>query len=195
MRRGVKWISGAVILVVALVLAGCGSSDPATPTVAEIVFSSPAIAAQGPIPALYTCDGKDITPPLEWGSIPAGTGELALFALGFTPNPAKAGTYTATVQWAVAGISPSLHKLAAGKLPPGAHIGLDTDGKAGYSICPKKGSEEHYQFELYAVSSAVAISAKFHGLSVVAALANQKSDATPASLGHGGFSGTYKRRA
>jgi phosphatidylethanolamine-binding protein (PEBP) family uncharacterized protein len=30
------------------------------------------------IPARYTCDGPDVSPPLSWGSVPDGTQSLAL---------------------------------------------------------------------------------------------------------------------
>jgi hypothetical protein len=39
---------------------------------------SPAIPPSGEIPAQYTCDGADISPPLSWSDVPAGTGSLAL---------------------------------------------------------------------------------------------------------------------
>ena len=32
----------------------------------------------GVIPELYTCKGKDISPPLEWEGIPEGTDSLVL---------------------------------------------------------------------------------------------------------------------
>jgi len=32
----------------------------------------------GSIPSRYTCDGKDVSPPLEWGDPPEGTRNLAL---------------------------------------------------------------------------------------------------------------------
>lgn len=193
MRQRLKTITAGAMLPLALILGGCGSSDPSTPEVAKVTLSSPAIASDGPIPAAYTCDGKNVSPPLEWGAVPAGTGELALFVLGFTPSPSNPNSYKASVEWAVAGVNPDLHKLAAGALPAGAHLGTNSDKKKGYSICPKKGTTKQYQFELYAVSADVGIASKFVGLSVVAALANPKSSSTPATLGHGGFAATYKR--
>ena len=32
----------------------------------------------GPIPAKYTCDGQDTSPPLVWSGLPAGTRSLVL---------------------------------------------------------------------------------------------------------------------
>lgn len=32
----------------------------------------------GEIPGRYTCDGEDVSPPLQWSGVPAGTRSLAL---------------------------------------------------------------------------------------------------------------------
>ncbi|HEV2173297.1 MAG TPA: hypothetical protein VGR71_07010, partial [Nitrospira sp.] len=34
---------------------------------------STAFSNQSAIPALYTCEGKDISPPMTWADLPAGT--------------------------------------------------------------------------------------------------------------------------
>ena len=172
-------------------LAGCGSADPPSPKpLATIPFESAAFA-RGAIPAVYTCDGHDISPPVEWGAVPAGTGDLALFVLGLKSEPTTK-TYHVSVEWAVAGISPSLHKLAAGRLPPGAYAGVASDGKRRYSICPKKGADEHYVFELYGAPANVAISKGFAGIPVLQAL-SARGDSTSA-VAHGSFLATYTRR-
>ncbi|HVS59763.1 MAG TPA: hypothetical protein VHE82_03605, partial [Gemmatimonadaceae bacterium] len=41
-------------------------------------LSSPAFAPNGPIPSKYTCEGADISPPLEWSDPPDGTRSFAL---------------------------------------------------------------------------------------------------------------------
>ncbi|HEY6065280.1 MAG TPA: YbhB/YbcL family Raf kinase inhibitor-like protein, partial [Thermoanaerobaculia bacterium] len=40
--------------------------------------TSPAFPEGGAIPAKYTCDGSDVSPPLEWSGVPAETKSLAL---------------------------------------------------------------------------------------------------------------------
>jgi phosphatidylethanolamine-binding protein (PEBP) family uncharacterized protein len=176
-----------VVLLLALACAGCGSGS--STSVATISFRSPAVVGSS-IPALYTCAGKNTSPPLEWGPAPPGTSELALFILGFTPA-AVGNQYTVSVEWAVAGLNPSLRKLAAGVLPHGAHLGRDSDSKTHYSICPKRGTTERYQFELYALSRTMSIRPHFTGLPVVATLANAKP--SEPTLAHGGFAVSYKR--
>jgi phosphatidylethanolamine-binding protein (PEBP) family uncharacterized protein len=41
-------------------------------------IESPAFAPNGGIPALYTCEGKDVSPPLAWSGAPSGTRSFAL---------------------------------------------------------------------------------------------------------------------
>ncbi|MFZ2506917.1 MAG: YbhB/YbcL family Raf kinase inhibitor-like protein, partial [Steroidobacteraceae bacterium] len=43
-----------------------------------IAMTSTAFTHEGPIPKLYTCQGKDISPALAWSGLPAGTKSLAL---------------------------------------------------------------------------------------------------------------------
>jgi phosphatidylethanolamine-binding protein (PEBP) family uncharacterized protein len=181
--------TSSLLLLVALMLAGCGADAPTPKPVPTLSFKSAAFA-RGAIPATYTCDGPDISPPVEWGAVPAGTGDLALFILGLKPE-STTGTYHVSVEWAVAGINPSLHMLAAGRLPRGAFVGVATDGKHRYSICPQKGAEERYVFELYGVPSNVAISPRFAGAPVLQAL-SAPGGATSA-LAHGSFLATYTR--
>jgi phosphatidylethanolamine-binding protein (PEBP) family uncharacterized protein len=113
-------------------------------------LESPAIvaSAEGPgaIPATYPCDGKDSWPELHWSGVPAGTAELALFAMNVQPVEEKL-----FVDWAVAGLDPGLEGIEAGRLPKGAVVGTNGFGKAGYSICPPQGSGEIYMFAVYAL--------------------------------------------
>ena len=41
-------------------------------------MSSSAFAHNGDIPASYTCDGEDLSPPLAWSDVPEGTLSLTL---------------------------------------------------------------------------------------------------------------------
>ena len=49
------------------------SADPA-----ELRLTSSAFAAGDEIPLRYTCDGGNVSPPLEWSDLPEGTRSLAL---------------------------------------------------------------------------------------------------------------------
>lgn len=186
MRAPTKAIAGALLLP-ALVLAGCGGG---TSTVTRIAFRSTAVRANT-MSARYTCDGRNVPPPLEWGAVPARVKHLALFVVGYTPEPAT-HTNKVSIEWAVAGLNPGLHRLVAGKkLPPGAFLGLNSNGKPGYSICPAKGTLVQYQFELYGLPPSIEIQPRFAAVEVISALTAANSS-TPESA-YGAFIAAYKR--
>ncbi len=188
MRHSQGGVSSA-LLVALLALAGCGSSGSTTTTarqVAAIVLKSPAIGES--LPARYTCEGNNISPPLEWGKVPVGTRSLALFEVALLPEPTT-NSYKISVGWAVAGLNPALHKLAAGQLPPGAFLGVNSEGHQRYSMCPEKGTEVKVQFELYGLPASVVVARSFQGVPVVREL---QSTGAPISS-YGLLATTYKR--
>lgn len=183
-----KTISGATLLAT-LAVAGCGSSGSHAPII-PIAFKSPAVTGSS-LPSTYTCDGKNVSPPIEWGAVPAGTGELVLFVLGVTENPST-NSYAVSVEWAVSGIDPNLHKLAMGEVPHGAHIGVSNTNGTNYSVCPKKGPKVKYQFELYGLPASQAIPPEFEDLPVYSTLSTS-NHSSPADS-HGAFLTDYKQR-
>jgi Raf kinase inhibitor-like YbhB/YbcL family protein len=189
-------VAGALLL-----LAGCGGSSPkqsstssasspqpgpartvTTPiqvgaAPASIALASPAFAAGATIPTTYTCSGRDISPPLRWSGVPAGTRELALELID--PD-APGGPF---LHWALAGIAPSIRSLAPGEsIPPGAVAGSNGFGKIGYGgPCPPTGARPHrYVFVLLALRAPSGLSRGFGAgaLPVSRALAIGKLEAT-----------------
>jgi len=130
---------------------GATAEQMANATVADMSLKSPAIIASGGQPGslspTYTCDGKDSWPALHWSGVPEGTAELALYVMNVQPVEEKL-----FVDWAVAGIDPSLDHIEAAKLPKGAIVATNGFGKRGYSLCPQ-GRGEIYMFALYALPS------------------------------------------
>jgi len=124
-------------------------AEIANATVANMSLESPAIVASagspGRLAATYTCDGAGSWPAFHWGGVPPGTAELVLYAMNVQPVEEKL-----FVDWAVAGLSPSLTDIEAGKLPKGAIVGSNGFGKQGYEICPSGGGEI-YMFAIYAL--------------------------------------------
>ena len=185
-RDGTAALSAVLLSIVAL--AGCGSSASSGESDPKISIKSAGISGTT-LPARYTCDGRNTAPPLEWGAVPTDVGQLVLLVVGYQPKPAT-NTTAISVAWAVAGLKPSLHRLTAGQLPPGAYVGLVSDGKRRYWICPQKGATVQYQFELYGLPAAASVARKFTGLGVLAALTgtNRRNAAA-----HGAFYAIYKR--
>ena len=117
-----------------------------------LMLASPAIPPSGEIPAQYTCDGADISPPLSWSDVPAGTGSLVLVV---EDPDAPSGMFR---HWAVFEIPPASRGLDAGysaNRPVAAlHEARNDFGKTGYGgPCPPRGAgTHHYHFRLLAIS-------------------------------------------
>jgi phosphatidylethanolamine-binding protein (PEBP) family uncharacterized protein len=187
-----------VALLSALALTGCGSSSSSSgkvagppPTssgkVAGVRLTSSAIQ-HGQLAALYTCAGKDISPPLTWGAVPSTVRELALFAL---ESPSQTG-HPPAVEWVMAGVKPALHHLNAGEVPQGAFLLSAGTGKRKYSLCPPKGQTKHYEFALYALPKGAHASPELSGEVLLANLLNPNPlFQSPAT---GILTATYTRR-
>jgi Raf kinase inhibitor-like YbhB/YbcL family protein len=115
-------------------------------------LGSSALVDGATIPRRFTCDGEDLSPPLEWTGAPA---EARSFVLLCDDPDAPAGTW---------------HHWAAYDIP-GKHVGLaegasrhaDKEGfkqaindfhRSGYGgPCPPRGhGPHHYHFQLLALS-------------------------------------------
>lgn len=119
-------------------------------------FSSPAFGHGQPIPAVYTCKGRDISPPLTWSDLPQGTKSLALI---MDDPDAPMGTW---VHWVIYNIPstrtgleeaiPSEERLADGSLQ-----GKNSWRRIGYGgPCPPSGTHRYY-FRLYALDSMLSL--------------------------------------
>ncbi|MGH7165696.1 MAG: YbhB/YbcL family Raf kinase inhibitor-like protein, partial [Nitrospiraceae bacterium] len=103
-------------------------------------LKSSAFPPGGVIPAKYTCDGPDISPPLSWADVPAGTQSLALIA---DDPDAPGGTW---VHWAAWNIPPNTSALQEDvpkrdSLPNGMKQGTTDFRSIGYGgPCPPSGT-------------------------------------------------------
>lgn len=120
-------------------------------------LSSPAFPAMGSIPRVYTCEGDDTSPPLEWSDPPAGTRSLALLVQD-PDAPDPAAPKRIWVHWIVVDLPPETRALAAGastRLPAGARAGKNDWGKAAWGgPCPPIGRHRYF-FELFALDTAL----------------------------------------
>lgn len=120
-------------------------------------ISSPAFELNGAIPSQYTCDGSDVSPPLEWQKVPAKAAALVLFIIDDTSTGPASG-----IRWVVGDISPSAKGVAAGRTPEGGIVGSDTQGHGGYGgICPSHGTTSTIEFVLYALKKPIPLSPGF----------------------------------
>jgi Raf kinase inhibitor-like YbhB/YbcL family protein len=120
------------------------------------ILSSPAFAPNGSIPSKFTCEGADVSPPLEWFGAPDDTRSLVLIVDDpDAPDPAK--PQRVYVHWVIYNIPASTTKLpenaAEGGLPPGAVHGTNDWGKQTYGgPCPPIGRHRYF-FKLYALDT------------------------------------------
>ena len=118
----------------------------------EIKLKSPAFEEGGMIPRNYTCDGKDVSPPLTWEGVPEGTKSLALIC---DDPDAPIGTW---VHWVLYNLPPKTTELAEAiplepVLPNGAKQGKNDWRKFGYGgPCPPGGTHRYY-FKIYALDT------------------------------------------
>ncbi|MFB3776149.1 MAG: YbhB/YbcL family Raf kinase inhibitor-like protein [Bryobacteraceae bacterium] len=109
---------------------------------------SPAFSDGGSIPKLYTCEGADLSPALQWEGEPGGTRSYALIV---DDPDAPAGTWN---HWLLWDLPAGVHTLPQGFKPGQAgESGTNDFGRLGYGgPCPPKGHGPHrYFFRLYAL--------------------------------------------
>lgn len=120
-------------------------------------LSSSAFERNGPVPAEYTCDGKGISPALQWEKVPAKASELVLFVIDDSSARSNGG-----IRWVVGGIDPKTRSVAAGQMPAGGIVGTNTAGKAAYGpICPDHGHTDTIEFVMYALRKPISLSPGF----------------------------------
>ncbi len=119
-------------------------------------ITSPAFADNAAIPAKYTCEGDDISPPLVWSGVPAGAKSLVLIVDDPDAPDPKAPQRT-WVHWVLYDVPPTAAGLAeGGALPAGAKSGLNDWKRTGYGgPCPPIGRHRYF-FKLYALDATLA---------------------------------------
>jgi len=96
------------------------------------------------IPAKFSCDGANTSPPLQIADVPPGAKSLALIV---DDPDAPGGLFT---HWVVWNISPQTNGIAEGSPPKGVH-GKNDFGKSGYGgPCPPSGTHRYY-FKIFAL--------------------------------------------
>jgi Raf kinase inhibitor-like YbhB/YbcL family protein len=110
----------------------------------------------GAIPALYTCEGDDASPPLAWSHPPAGTKSFVLIVDDPDAPDPKAPRRT-WVHWVLYDLPSSARSLSAGAspdaLPEGTRRGRNDWGRTGFGgPCPPIGRHRYFH-KLYALDT------------------------------------------
>ena len=108
------------------------------------------------IPANYTCDALDVSPPLAWSGMPDGTQSLALI-VDDPDAPDPAAPKMIWVHWLLYNLPASSNSLAEAAttdtLPNGTLEGRNDWKQTGYrGPCPPIGRHRYF-FRLYALDA------------------------------------------
>jgi Raf kinase inhibitor-like YbhB/YbcL family protein len=107
------------------------------------------------MPARFTCTGKDISPPLTWSGVPAGTKSFALI-IDDPDAPDPAAPQMTWVHWVLYDIPTAVHELPEGAskhLPEGTRSGKNDWKRSDYGgPCPPIG-RHRYVHKLYALDT------------------------------------------
>jgi Raf kinase inhibitor-like YbhB/YbcL family protein len=169
-----------VISCICIVLFFSLSLNKEVSSMAALHITSPAFQNNGTIPRQYTCDGKDINPPLVIENVPKETQSIALVC---DDPDASTGTW---VHWVLWNIDPTTKEIAENAVPPGAVEGMNDFKRHTYGgPCPPSGTHRYF-FKVYALDTMIDISPN-----------STKTDLEKAMEGHilaeGQIIGLYKR--
>jgi Raf kinase inhibitor-like YbhB/YbcL family protein len=118
---------------------------------AEISITTNAFGQGERIPEPYTCNGQNISPPLTWEKIPAGTKSIAVIV---DDPDAPRGSFT---HWLIYNLPPDARGLAEQipkerHLPDGSIQGMNDFGRIGYAgPCPPPGRHHRFTITVFAI--------------------------------------------
>lgn len=175
----------ATLFGVLLVVAGAAHPEDAM----ALTLNSRAFDDAGEIPSKYTCDGANVSPPLNITGVPDGTESLVLI-VDDPDAPDPDAPKMTWVHWVVYNLPPKgieLPEGASGKLPGGAKDGVNGWQRAQYGgPCPPIGRHRYF-FKVYALDT------ELRGLRNPG-----KSDIEAAMVGHvierAELMGTYRKK-
>lgn len=144
------------------------NTQKALPMPGHFKLLSPAFDSDERIPVRYTCQGDNVSPPLEFSGVPSDTQSLALVL--HDPD-APNGDY---LHWAIWDIHPGITDIPEGAVPLGAVEGRNDFGDQGYGgPCPPSGVH-HYEFDAYALDASLKLPAGSERDKVMAAIESHR---------------------
>jgi Raf kinase inhibitor-like YbhB/YbcL family protein len=167
-----------------------GADQPNPPKVMNLQITSTAFSEGQPIPAKYSCEGSDASPPLKWITQSGTPGTIKSFALIMDDPDAPVGTW---VHWVLYDLPPNTTGLPEDVaktqfIAGNAKQGLNSWPRPGYGgPCPPPGKPHRYFFKLYALDTMLDLKP-----------GATKKDLLKAMEGHvlaeGQLMGTYQRK-
>ena len=143
-----------LIIIITITIAGCTSNEENinSNNTGSLQLKSREFSNGGNLPVQYTAQGKNISPPLSWTSIPTGT---KCFAITLKDPDSPNGVF---YHWIIFNIPPSTTKLSdavpnTGILENGEKQGVNDFGTVGYSGPNPPSGTHRYTFTLYALNN------------------------------------------
>ena len=122
----------------------------------SLTLQSPAFRPNGEIPAVHTCDDRDVSPALRWSGAPAGTHSFVLIVDDpDAPDPAAPKrTYVHWVLYDIPADAIGLPEaVTSSGLPAGTRQGTNDWDRTGYGgPCPPIGRHRYF-FKLSALDT------------------------------------------
>lgn len=119
-----------------------------------LTLTSPVFQPNGSIPKHYTCDGADVSPPLQWSGAPQ---ETQAFVLVCDDPDAPNGTWDHWILFNIPANVTELEENIRKIRPISSRNGTNSWSQLGYGgPCPPKG-QHRYFFKLYALDAALAL--------------------------------------
>ena len=181
-----------ISFVLSILLCCCNKKELPGDSVKEgvkkmtIKVTSPAFEEGGMIPPKYTVDGANISPSLNWETVPEGTQSIAL--INDDPD-APMGTW---VHWVMWNIPPDKKQLPENvpsdpKLSDGSVQGITDFRQPGYGGPAPPSGTHRYFFKVYALDTKLNLSTGSNKAQLVKAMEGH-------ILAEGQLMGRYKRK-
>ena len=153
MRCALSMVAGLLVFLPATSTALDAHSQVGKESVMPLTIQSPAFQPNGNIPRLHTCEGNDVSPPLQWQGEPANTKTFA-FVVDDPDAPDPKAPKMTWVHWVAYNLPPSTHALseaASRKMPAGVREGTNDWKRTGYGgPCPPVGRHRYFH-KIYAL--------------------------------------------
>lgn len=161
-------LSRLLTVLVSLAISGCGTGPQPLPPepparqspgkTNEIKVTSVAFKEGQPIPRQYTCDGINISPPLEWSGVPKTAKTIAII-VDDPDAPARTWVHWVLYNLSAENIGFVENMPTTENLKAGGFQGKNDFGKIGYGgPCPPSGSHRYF-FKVYALDTELPLKA------------------------------------
>jgi Raf kinase inhibitor-like YbhB/YbcL family protein len=177
----------------ALLCAAIFAAAPVAQAPQKIIVESPTVKADQTVPRDYTADGRNVSPPLTWSNVPAGTKELAVVL-----EDPDAGNPPPFVHWVIYKIPATASGLPENVpfepgMPMPAGIAGAVQGVSGFrrpiyrGPAPPPGKVHHYHFVVYALDANLDLKPGLNRAELLDAIKGHV-------IGHGELVAVYERK-